>query len=457
MAEGINVLHQLARKLHHAVPCFQKEHTAQRQLGTEGDNEVEALVTTASDLKAQIVAPSYAEVRVMLAKMRMFRFSRSNVHRLQRSIHTVPLQLPALVQVMIADSLPLVAQRSFRLTCRSWRDRLTAQDLTHTIRLSPYGGWEKKAKQMKYMFPKITIQVQDTYSGAQRCLQLLTSPYCDVVSLHCHFESHGPAQPGDEQWLRINRLAELQHLLVLKHMVAYACKEHARLELEMSVTYNHAPPQSEDLHMAFNMLLPSISGLSVSGNFSSVVQKAFPFSHLSRLELTLPNARCVEVRNGSAVQHLKKTLASLHNLCNLQLHADCLSIQPAAITDVLTTLPGVTSLKVDSGFSPCSLPARHMGNIVSLCLGREVLLDKPPSDLQYLHLAYFSDVHKPLLAQLAQAKRSPTLSVGFCDSRCIVTQFSKLPTSCRLQKSCPHYSLASRHSHVEILRTQNKK
>lgn len=150
----------------------------------------------------------------------------------------------------------------------------------------------------------------------------------------------------------------------------------------------------------------------------------------------------MEVRNGSAVQHLKKTLASLHNLCNLQLHADCLSIQPAAIADVLTTLPGVTSLKVDSGISPCCLPAGHMGNIVSLCLGREVLLDESPSDLQYLHLAYLCDAHKPLLAQLAQAKRPLTLFVGFCDSPHILTQF------CRLQKSCHEAHITAWHHSI---------
>ena len=303
------------------------------------------------------------------------------------------------------------------------------------------------------MFPKITIQLQETYSGVQRCLQLLNSPYCDVVSLHCHLQSHGPSQPGDEQWLRNNRLAELQHLLVLNNTIANAPKEHARLELELSVTYPHAPPQSQALQMAFNMLLPSISGLSVSGNFSSVVQKAFPFNHLSRLELTLPNARSVEVRNGSAVQHLKKTLASLHNLCNLQLHANCLSLQPAAITDVLTTLPKVTSLKVDSGFISCCLPASHMENIVSLCLEGKVLFDEPPPHLEYLHVAFLSETYKPLLVQVAQAKRELTLSVEFCD----ICSPDIVIVPCRLLKSCPQYSLAARHLHVDIVLSQDSK
>ena len=354
------------------------------------------------------------------------------------------LQLPALIQAMVVNKLPLAAQPTFRLTCRSWRDRLTAQDFAHTIRLSPNGDWEKKAKQLRCMFPKITIQIQESYSGAQRCLQLLTSPHCDVLSLHCHFESHGPAQPGDEQWLRKKRSAELQHLRVLSTIIANAPKQHARLELDMAVIYRHTPPQSQDLQAAFETLLPSISGLSVSGNFSSVVQEAFPFSHLSRLQLTLPNARSVEVRSGSAIQHLKQSLASLHNLCDLQLHADCLSIQPSAITDVLATLPGVTSLKVDSGISPSGLPASHMGHIAALCLGRDVLFDEIPPNLQHLHLAYLSFARRPLLSQLAQAHQALTLTVGFCDDADVML----LP--CRQQMSCPHYSLAPRHLHVDL-------
>ena len=352
------------------------------------------------------------------------------------------VQLPELVLVAIVKTLPVTTHAAFRLTCKTWCSRLAAQDLSHMVSLSPSGDWEANAKRLKETFPKITIQVQDSYSGIQRCLQLLNNPHCDVVSLQCHFESHGPEQHGDEYWRRNNRLAELQHLRILSNL-ADAPKTHARLELEMAVTYKHSPPQSEDLQTAFSKLLPSISGLSVSGNFSSVVQEAFPFNHLSRLELTLPNARSPGVVNGSAIQHLQKTLRSLHNLCNLQLHADCLSIQPSAITSVLAELPTVTSLKVDSGINPCCLASLHMEHITSLCLGREVFLDQPPENLQHLHLAYLSSAHKPLILQLQQMKTAISLTAGYCDVPGLVQ------VRCRQQQSCPHYSLAPQHWHVQ--------
>ena len=351
------------------------------------------------------------------------------------------LQLPELVLVTVIQNLPVTAQAAFRLTCRCWRSYLTSQDLTHTVCLSPSGDWEGKAKKLKTMFPKLSIQVQEPYSGVQKCLQLLNSPHCDVVSLRCHFESHGPAQLGDEQWLRNNRLAELQHLLTLGNLVD-APKTHAKLQLEMSVTYKHTPPQSSDLSAAFIRLLPSISGLSVSGNFSSVVQEAFPFSHLSRLELTLPNARSPDVVNGAAIQHLQKTLRSLHNLRNLQLHADCLSIQAPAIMGVLTDLPNVASLKVDSGINPCKLVSQHMEHVTALCLGRDVTFDHPPQNLQILHLAYLSLAHKPMLLQLKQLKGNISLTAGYCDTE----GFSQ--HCCRQQQSCPHHGLASHHWHM---------
>ena len=351
------------------------------------------------------------------------------------------LQLPELVLVTILGKLPILAQAAFRLTCTTWRNRLAAQDLCHTVSLSPCGDWESKAKHLKSLFPKITIQVQEAYSGIQKCLQLLNSPHCDVVSLRCHFESHGPEQDSDERWLRNNRLAELQHLRILSTLVE-AQKTHARLQLEMAVTYKHAPPQSEDIHTAFNKLLPSISGLSVSGNFGSVVQEAFPFSHLSRLELTLPNARSPEVVDGSAIMHLQKTLRSLHNLCNLQLHAGCLSIQPPVVTNVLPELPTITSLKVDSGINPCCLASPHMEHITSLCLGREVFFDQPPENLLCLHLAYLSPAHRAMIEQLKQMKDVVSLTVGYCD----VPGLVQIP--CQQQQSCPHYSLAPRHWHI---------
>ncbi len=390
---------------------------------------------------------SYIEV---IAALKSHGFARVSLHKFRCSgmthgncsVNTLTVvQLPELVLVMIAGKLPVTAQGAFRLTCRSWLNRLAAQELSHTVSLSPYGDWETKAKRLKGMFPKIAIQVQESYSGVQKCLQLLNSPHCDVVSLRCHFESHGSQQNGDEHWLRNNHLAELQHLRILSTLVN-APKAHARLQLEMAVTYKHSPPQSDDLQTAFNKLLPSISGLSVSGNFSSVVQEAFPFSHLSRLELTLPNARSAEVVNGSAILHLQKTLRSLHNLCNLQLHADCLSIQPSAITDVLSVLPTVTSLKVDSGINPCCLASRHMEHITSLCLGREVRFDQPPENLEFLHLAYLSPAHTATLMQLVQMERIVSLTVGYCD----VPGLVQLP--CRQQQSCPHYGLAPQHWHI---------
>ena len=340
--------------------------------------------------------------------------------------------------VTIISKLPITAHGAFRLTCTTWRNRLAAPDLSHTVCLSPYGDWEAKAKHLKSQFPKITIQVQESYSGVQKCLQLLNSPHCDVVSLRCHFESHGPEQHGDEQWLRNNRLAELQHLRILSTLVE-APKAHARLQLEMAVTYKHAPPQSNDLQTAFSKLLPSISGLSVSGNFRSVVQEAFPFSHLSRLELTLPNARSAAVVNGSAVQHLQTTLRSLHNLCSLQLHADCLSIQPSAVTHVLPVLPTITSLKVDSGINPCCLTSQHMEHITSLCLGREVVFDSPPEHLQCLHLAYLSAAHRTMIMQL---ESHVGVTVGYCDDPELIQ------TQCKQQQSCLHYSMALQHWHV---------
>ena len=348
------------------------------------------------------------------------------------------MQLPELAVSAIAAHLPVQAQAAFRLTCRSLRDHLPVQNLGHSIRLSPQGNWKTQAKKLKSIAPNVKVLIWQA-EGIQHCIELLGNPFYGVVRLHTYFESRDPAECRNAETLRNARDSELSRLECLRALAVAPATSQADLQLDMTVKY--AEPKHPPLQAAFKNLAPFIAGLSIIGDFRVILQNTVNFSHLSRLELTLPNAACAR-SDARAVEFLQNAFRSLPKLTYVQLNADSLSVQPFEVLGVLAELPNITSLKVDSGISPCRLAAAHLIHVTSLCLVREVYFDHPTGKLQILHLAYLSLAQRKMLLQLRQMSRGVDVTTGCHDAE----GFAQTP--CSHPKCCLHHSLAADHCHV---------
>ena len=216
--------------------------------------------------------------------------------------------------------------------------------------------------------------------------------------------------------------------------------------LEFIASYNQLEePQAASVSEAFEQILPFVTGLKITVGFSTSPEKMYHFSHLSWLELALPDAQSTAVTSGEAVQKLQVMLHNLPSLSYLHLHAEYRSLQPPMVVSMLRDLPNITSLKVDSGISPCMLSSQDLMHVTALSLGREVDLDQPPDQLQVLHMAYLGPPQKVLLVQLQQMQHSVSLIAGYCD---VGLEQSPCKRHC-----CPHAHLAVDHVHIHAGRS----
>lgn len=143
-------------------------------------------------------------------------------------------------------------------------------------------------------------------------------------------------------------------------------------------------------------------------------------------------------------QSPKLTTYNLPSLCYLQLHAHHQSLQPSIVVGMLRDLPNITSLKVDSGISPCMLSSQDLMHVSALSLGRAVKLNEPLERLQVLHMAYLGppEDQKSLLEQLQLLLRhNVSLTAGYCD-------LGLLQSPCK-RYCCAHAHLAVDHMHVD--------
>lgn len=214
------------------------------------------------------------------------------------------MQLPGELSV---QQLPYDAQTAFRLTCRTWRDSIKASELSGTVdlklKLNPepekekklkQSDWQEKATKLKSEFPNAKINIcSPIYQNPEvvkECMQALESPECSILTLQCRLESRTSTT--------------LQYLQLLGHFAA-ASKRHVQLQLEFTASCSQLEePQAAGVSEAFQQILPFITGLTITDGFSTRPENMYSFSHLSRLELTLPDAKSPAVTSGEAVQKL---------------------------------------------------------------------------------------------------------------------------------------------------------
>lgn len=360
--------------------------------------------------------------------------------------------LPELVRATIVKKLHLTEQARLRLTCRSWRDHLKAHELSHTVCLCSEEGWEEKAKHLKIKFPKLNIQLRAAYgggpTGVEECTQLLENPYCDVVRLYYNFTSYESGQFQGREWLQESRQYQIDSIRAFSSLLALPVAQ-AKLQLKVKATHTHSGPSASELSTAFAKLVPYIAAINANGDIHKILQKPSLFCRLTDLRLTLPqacytgDAELSLATDAAAVEKLQRLFLTLPKLSHLQLHATGASLQSAAVLSVLSKLPNVTCLKLDTGIMPCKLASQDLRHVTGLCLGREVTFDQPPANLHALHLAFLGLPQKPMLLQLRQVQRHVDISAGSCGAQGLTL------TPCK-QRCCSHNDLAAKHQHVHV-------
>jgi hypothetical protein len=67
-----------------------------------------------------------------------------------------------------------------RLSCRLWRDKLSAKAFTHRVTLQYQSGWELSAQRIRELCPSVVVVL--AVNNTKDLLSLVVDPLCDIVS-----------------------------------------------------------------------------------------------------------------------------------------------------------------------------------------------------------------------------------------------------------------------------------
>ncbi len=262
-----------------------------------------------------------------------------------------------------------------RLSCRLWRDKLSAKAFTHRVTLQYQSGWEFSAQNIRELCPSVVVIL--AVNNTKDLLSL-------VVNLLRNIVSCSPCAENERMWdlasdgVVANKATELLQLLSPIQQVLADPTLNKRVELRLGLKAGVVQNQEAQAVMA--QVQAAVSELRVAGNLTVCAAQVFPIIGLRDLAFVLPAK--------PKLSQYWDAVARLPNLTSLHVYTQTPKANSYMLRflEVLPSLCRVKLLQVATWGQHLCLSAHSLQHVTHLQLGSGVTIDHLPACLRTLRL-----------------------------------------------------------------------